>query len=781
MSHSEGLEGLRVVELCDETAAFAGRVLVGLGAEVVRVTLVPGPGLAEPVWGGTELDRTHLNAGKVEVTIDPADHPEQWQKLLAGADVLITSLDSARLAAAGVPSLQELRRSAPGLVVVSVLPFGSTGPRREWKGTDLTACATGGMMSLIGDPDGAPLRPPRHQADHLSGVSAVIGALLALAARRRTGRGQMVEISAQEVVASTLEFAAIAYLYQRRLIRRNGSRYHHVPHLVVATRDGFAAGGFGGTPRLWQGLLDWLVEMGAAEDLVEEKWADEGTRWEEREHVYEVLDRAFSGVETAYLAEEATRRGLPWSAVYSASDLLRDPQLQSRQFFSTVADPGTGQAVGDSGFGFCGIGRPRPLDLRSSSSAGTPSAVDAGAKTASGTDRAALADMGGSLAGLRVLDLTWVLAGPFATRILADHGAEVIKIESRRRHDPTRYSESMHFSPVEGGGPDASGYFANHNRNKRSITLNLKESAAKDVARRLALQCDVIFENFSAGVLERLGLDPEALRAENPRLIVVRMSGVGQHGPAASASAFADTLAAWSGMTAETAPEDGRPRGMPFGLGDMIAGYHAAASALAALERRHETGQGAVVDLSQLECAISHTGAAFLEAARGIPKPGSPNDHRRFTPHGVFRCAGEDAWCTVAVRSDEERLALARLIGSEDDGHMEAQLTEWFSQRAPDEAMESLQAAGVPAGAVQDARMLTSDPHLAERGFYQTIDHPVLGPLVHEGMAIRLSETPGRIAKPAPLLGEDTDSVLGELLGLSEKEIAKMAEEGILE
>lgn len=769
---------LRVVELCDESAAFAGRLLVGAGCQVTTVAVAGAKG-----WPAGPLDAMHLNAGKASVRVAAPDLPGMLGTLLVDADAFITGYPEATLKSWGVDTVA-LGLLHPRLVTVSVTAFGSSGPRRHWLGTDLTLSAVGGMMALCGDRDGEPLRAPREQVYHLGGATAAIATLLGVLARRRTHRGQRADISLQEVAASTLEYEVVAYIHQGTVIRRNGSRYPHVPHLIVETADGYVAGGFGGTERMWTGLLAWLTELRAADNLGHERWRDEKTRWEGRGHLFEVIGKAFSTMSTRDVASEATRRGLPWAAINHPRDVLADEQLRFRGFFGST-DP-AGGVPQDAGLGFKTARQAaRPLQ----------------SERATRPERQQLAgapDKTGALAGVRVLDLTWVLAGPFATRLLADHGAEVIKIESHSRRDPTRYATAMRFSPMDGSDPDTSGYFANYNRNKLSILLNLKEKDAKTIALELVAHCDVLIENFSAGVLERLGLDDDSLRRSRPDLIVVRMSGVGQDGPSSSASTFADTLSAMSGMTAETAMPDGRPRGLTFGLGDMIAGYHAAAATLAALEHRHQTGEGAVIDLSQLECVASQMGASFLECQLGERQAtAGPNTHPAHSPHGVFRCQGDDQWCAIAVTSNQAFVALCGVIGQPDlaadqrlataagrrshGQRIRAAIEEWTLTVPAETAMRTLQEHAVAAGAVQGGRELVdADEQLRARGFYQRFEHPRLGRILHEGVAIRLSDSPGGIRKAAPLLGEDTDTVIGGLLGKDAATVARLRDHGVL-
>uniref|UniRef100_UPI001F2CA957 CoA transferase n=1 Tax=Nocardioides alcanivorans TaxID=2897352 RepID=UPI001F2CA957 len=357
--------------------------------------------------------------------------------------------------------------------------------------------AAGGMAWLGGDPGSAPTPPPRDQATQLAGAHAAIAALLAVFSRRRTGQGQFAEISVQEAVAATLETGAISWIHAGTTPGRTSGVYAHVAHRVFPTADGYVAGGYSGSNRMWDDLLAWMVEEGEAEDLADEIWQDPIHRWTHREYVDTVVAAFSKRRSTAVMAAAGRERSLPWAAVATASDLLDNPQLRHRQFLVDIeTDDGT---VRDVGFPYESPALCRPVRLTA------PREVDvdvtwscpAAAMTihrAAGTSRDTSPR---ALSGVRVLDLTWVLAGPYVTRTLGDHGAEIIKVESRHRQDPTRFSPGMRLRPE--AGPDDSGYFLNFNRNKRSLALNLRSEEGPALLRELAAQVDVIVENFSPG------------------------------------------------------------------------------------------------------------------------------------------------------------------------------------------------------------------------------------------------------------------------------------------
>lgn len=762
---------LRVLDLTDELAFQGARLLVGTGADVVRTE--PGTGLGPAA-------RTHWHAGKRWV---PAEDPAELDELAAAADVILESGPVARLR-----GLREDGSSRwPHAVHVVVTPFGLTGPRRAWIGDDLVLASAGGMTWLGGRPDAQPKPPPREQALQTAGAHAAIGALLAVV----SGTPQLVDISAQEAVAATLETAALAWIHAGRFPVRNGGVYEHVAHQIFEAADGYVAGGYSGSNRMWTDLLAWMAERGEAGDLLDERWQDATFRWQQRPHVDAVVRRFAARQPAAELAAEARKRALPWAEVVPAARLTDNPQLRDRESLVTI----TGEGLPDGGIedvGFPWAALPRPVTLPALRE------VAPGDAPWCGSEPSRMRGSGGgepkakALEGVRVLDLTWVLAGPYVTKQLGEHGADIIKIESRHRQDPTRFSPSMHLRP--GSDPDDSGYFINFNRNKRGVALNLRTEEGRRLLRELVPHCDVVVENFSPGVLARWGMDYASLRELNPDVILVSMAGVGQTGPWRNAVTFADTLAAMSGLAGETRDPGGPPQGLTFGLGDMIAANSAVLATLDLLAR----GRGGHVDLSQLEAMAATMGPAALESVLGDggPDPRTaefPNRSPHAVPHGVYPAAGDDRWVAVSVTDEAQWHALTRLVelpctegdltarrAHEDE--IDAALAAWTGRHDAHKLAETLQAEGIAAAVVATGEdLVEADEQLAARGFYPVLDHPLTGPVRHEGIVARLAATPGELDRPAPLLGQHTDEVLRELLGLSDEQLAALTAEGVTE
>jgi len=754
---------LRVLDLTDDLALGAGRLLVGMGADVIRIAPAGREG------AGTPAD-LHWHLGKRVMAPSPETVTAVIARLLPGADVVIESGPVRSLRTLAMRSADPDAWNHVAHVVVT--PFGLTGPRAEWLADDTVASAAGGMAWLGGFPGEEPRPAPREQALQLSGTHAVLAAQLALLVRERTGRGQLAEVSAQEAVAATLETGAIAWIHAGTIPARSGGVYGHVAHRVFGTSDGYVAGGWSGPDRMWTDLLAWLVEEDAAADLVDPAWKDATYRWQRRDHVDKVVASFVRTRSTAEIAEEGRRRALPWAAVARPDELLDNPQLLDRDYFVQLDLADT--SVRDVGFPYRSPGRPETL--------APPLAVDADAEW---LDTASTApartnpprqpwthrpDAGPrALDGLRVLDLTWVLAGPYMTKILAEHGADVLKVESRHRQDPTRFSPSMRLRPD--AGPDDSGYFLNFNRAKRSIALNLRTKAGVSLLRDLAARADVIVENFAPGVLARWGLDLPDLRELNPDVLLVSMAGVGATGPWRQAVTFADTLSAMSGLTFETGEDTRAPYGLTFGLGDMVA---ANAAAVAALDHLL-AGVGGHVDLSQLEAMTAHLGTVALDHQL----PAEPHD---VVGPFILPAPGEDRWLGVGA-TDGPRLAAALGIADRASvADINSALRDLASSGAADEVADRLQSAGIGAYPVRDGRdLVTCDEQLAARGFYLRQCHPVAGEIMIEGLVEHLTVTPGRVEHPAPLLGEHTEEILTTVLGLEPTGLDALRNEGVLE
>lgn len=403
-------------------------------------------------------------------------------------------------------------------------------------------------------------------------------------------------------------------------------------------------------------------------------------------------------------------------------------------------------------------------------------------------------DPGAPLAGVRVCDFTWVLAGPQATRILAEFGADVIRVESVANVDEARMYPPRP-ADVPPDDVNASAYFTSYSRSKRSITLNLKDAGGMALLRRLIAASDVVIENYSSRILESWGLDYDELERIRPGIIYCSMAGFGHTGPKRDYQTYGPTVQALSGLTYISGLPGREPAGWGYSYMDHTGGYYAAMAILTALYHRNETGQGQYLDLSQVEAAITLTGTAILDSSvNGRPnrRPDYPIGNRlqvqAAAPHGVYPAAGEDRWLAIAVVEEAEWQGFRRALGDPEwtrrpefatmEGRVDRQdeldglVAAWTRQHDAHEAMKLLQAEGVPAGAVQNGEdLLEHDEQHRHAGYFEEVDHPVVGRLRYDRPNITLSDTPARIRGRAPLRGEHTREVLREVLGLTDLEV----------
>ncbi|MBI2869079.1 MAG: CoA transferase [Chloroflexi bacterium] len=381
-----------------------------------------------------------------------------------------------------------------------------------------------------------------------------------------------------------------------------------------------------------------------------------------------------------------------------------------------------------------------------------------------------------------MLDFTRVLAGPYATRILGDFGAEVIKVQPRSAAPGDRFER---------------GYYSTWNRNKRGITLDLSKAPGVDLVKKLVRRCDILIENFSPRVMANFGLDYESLRAVNPLLIMVSLSAMGQTGPRRDYTGFSPTVEAFSGLSYLTSFPGRPPTGPGFAYADHVSGLVAVLALLGALEHRRRTGEGQYIDISETEALVSLLGGAVMEYAMtgSEPRPGG-NRSPRAAPHDAYPCRGEDDWCAIAVCDEAQWTAFKRVLDSpawaetekfaslaarlRNNDELDALVSDWTRRHSAREVMTRLQAAGVPAGVVQKADDLVNDPQLRERGFLIPAADPQTGAAIADGSPIRLAESPARYSRPAPGPGQDNEYVYGELLGISPAEMTALRERGVI-
>ena len=802
-------EGLRVLDLTDEYGILATRLLAGLGADVVRVEPPEGdrlrrlaPTLRTEAGDEVGLYWAHFAGGKRSVVLD-LESPEGQRdlaRLIGSADVLFESGRLADLDRWG-HDWATLHARHPALIYTSVTPFGLDGPRADWLGGDLIAMAAGGLMGLCGDPDRAPLRVAVEQGSAQGSLQALVGTLIALRARHLGAGGQRVDVSMQEAVTNTMGNAHQTWVMDKLIFRRaGGGRATTEPggtRLVWEASDGYAA--WGRRPTEMQGLHAWMVAEGAAPTWDPDEWSrlpvvGRNAPGPDRvDPLNAEIAAFFKRYPKMTLYEAGQRRGLMVCPVSTAHDLFENDQLLDRGFFRefehaeagrTLVQPGPPFRTSRSGWR---IGIPPRLGEH------TRKVLD-GLPPDDSTPTAPHprpVDSREIFAGLKVADFSWVGVGPMAAQTFAWFGAEVVRIESSYRLDTFRDSTPL----APGEGPDRSAYWANVNRDKYGMTLNLRHPEAHEVARRLVERADIVTESFAPGFMASVGMDYEWVRSVNPRAIMISMSMEGQGGPHLGFKGFGLVLQATAGVSAFTGWPDRRPVGTGVAYTDWFATYLAQTSLIAALEHRDRTGEGQYIDLSQLESMIWGLDDAVIRySANGETLEPQGNRHRWAAPHGVYPCAGEDQWCAVSVFTDAQWRALRDAVGSPDladprfdtiegrkehEDALDAAISAWTASRDSHDLAAALQAAGVPAHHVNDARDVDTDPQLVHRGHWWPIEHPVIGPMVWDSPAYRLSATPAYPKRPAPRLGEHNEYVYRDLLGYSEEEFVALMLSGV--
>jgi len=397
-----------------------------------------------------------------------------------------------------------------------------------------------------------------------------------------------------------------------------------------------------------------------------------------------------------------------------------------------------------------------------------------------------------ALQGIRVADFGHVLAGPYGSMLLATLGAEVIKIETRTRPDEQRVQHGAGAS----SDYESSSNFFEINLGKLSVSLDLSKPAGQELARRIVSVCDVVMENMRPGVMDKLGLGYRDLVKIKPDIIMLSLSGYGGTGPYREYTAYAPCFSCFGGQAHLTGYEDGEPNTMTSSC-DSRAGTAGAFAMLVALNIRDQTGQGAFIDLSSAEALNSLVGDQMMDYSMNRRSPTRHGNHDLvMAPHNVYRCKGEDEWISIAVATDEEWRNLRRAMGNPQWAQVdefETQLGRWKSQQRldpmiqkwtmeqdPHELMRLLQKHGVAAMPSFKAEDLFSDPHILARGGIKEVEHPVLGVRKTIAPPWSFSETPAGITRAAPLLGEHNEYVLGELLGISREELARLIEEKVV-
>jgi crotonobetainyl-CoA:carnitine CoA-transferase CaiB-like acyl-CoA transferase len=791
----EFLKGFRALDLTGLSGQLCGRILADLGMEVIKIEPPGGdpvrclaPFVASPDGNTLSTVFAHLNAGKSSKALDLGEEADRvvFKQLVKTADVVLESFQPGELERKGL-GYKDLAAINPALVMASITAFGQQGPKKNFLYNDLVALAESGFLYISGDPSLPPCRPPETQAYYFASLFAAAGALAALYRRERTGQGDHVDATMQETLA-THEHIIRLYANEQQILKRAGSQHGSVaPAKIFQCKNGFIY--LYVTRQHWKLFLDTWTDHPA--EFEGKDWLNNLYRRAHADVLNPAVEAFVSQFTMAEITEMLQAKGIPCVPVNTPLGFANDDHVQSRGFIAPVDHAGFGrtrQAVAP--FVIDGARLPvRSVPVLDSWREDTV-AREAPKKEFT----AANADGGnGPLDGMRIVSFDHVLAGPYGTTILAELGADVVKVESSKGGmDPFRFFGT-------GEDPNLSPRFLEFNRNKRSFTVNLKHPKGQGVLHDLVAKADAVLDNYSVEVVERIGLAYDQLRKVKPDIINLRMPGLGTTGPKRHFSTVGVNITSFTGLTymwnhpGNTNPPIGSQTVYP----DYVSGVLCAIIIISGVLFRDRQKKGAFIDLGQSEATAFMIGANLMEAAASGKDP-EPIGNASFSvaPHDCYPCRGEDRWCVIAAETETQWLALARIIGAgtEQDGRfktnadrlkhraaLNAVIEQWTNDQDAFAVRDRLQGAGIPCGVVQTGEDLCNDPQLRERGFIVAVENPRLGRVVLPNFPLQFKNARLTRRWEFPVLGRDTEAVLRDVVGYSAETIAAHKRDGVLE
>lgn len=767
------LGGLLVLDCSASVAGqFAGRLLADHGARVL---------LVEPAAGtATRSDDAlfwHLNAGKESV----AGTPSEW----------IARCDESRApyVVFGGGDLPEVTGSSA--VRCRITPFGTSGPYADWHANELVYQCLAGTAVSTGAPDGPPLFGFGHRAEYSAGAMACTGALAAVLTS--ADGPHTVDVSVFETAAAMSQNLPTQFSYNSTYATR--SQYQG-PMARLRCADGWLYVFV--LPGRWPALCRAL---GLAEAADDRRFATNDTLMAHWDEASALLAEAVSARRAGDTVRLLQQTKVAASEVLTPEDLWKSAELRGywrstgeRFRLGPIADALADEAA-------CGRPAPRLHEHDAQVRATWPAAAVGSPRPAT---RVAPPVPGQPLAGYRVLEVTTSWAGPFAGRLLAHLGADVVKIESLRSVDAWR-------GPAIGGDPrrypdldpgrrayNRSAWFNAQNLTKRSLELDLKHPEGTDTLRQLIAHTDVLISNVSPGSLDRLGLPYPVLRELAPGLILAQISAFGGAGEMSTHLGVGPTVEATTGAASLIDYGDGVPRGTGPAYLDPIGGLACATEIMSALARRRRTGEGATIAISLRHASLHWLGEYLQAVADGgsLPRPAG-NRHPDWCPHGIYPAKGDDEWVALAVEAPEQWVALCRAMNRLDlvedpalgtcagrkvhEDRLDVAISEWTARHDKHALAFRLQACGIVAAPVATARDMLADPHLGSAGFYHYLDHPEAGTHAYHRVPLRLSSCVEPQPTPAPLMGQHSEAVLRDWLGLDGQAIARLVELGALD
>jgi crotonobetainyl-CoA:carnitine CoA-transferase CaiB-like acyl-CoA transferase len=801
------LKGYRALDLTDLSGQLCGRILGDLGMEVIKIE----PPGGDPVRNlppfvessdGKKLSTTfaHLNAGKASKVLDLDKESDRiaFRTLVETADVVLESFQPGALDGKGL-GYKDLAAINPGIVMASITGFGQSGPKKNFACNDLVALAQSGFLYISGDPSMPPVRPPETQAYYFASVFAAAGVLAALYRRERTGQGDHVDASMQETLA-TQEHIIRLWANEKQIAKRAGSQHGSVaPARIYPCRDGFVY--LYVTRQHWKLFLTVWKDHPAIFDAPD--WLNNLYRRAHADELNPAVEAFVGQFTMAEITELLQGKGIPCVPVNTPMGFAKDEHVQQRGFMAAVEHAGFGKTK-QPAMPFVIDGERIPVKsvpLLDSWRAPSYVSPETGQKrdresselTLAAASGPAPSSGNGPLDGMRIVSFDHVLAGPYGTTILAELGADVIKIESSKGGmDPFRFFGT-------GEDPNVSPRFLEFNRNKRSFTVNLKHPKGQPVLHDLIAKADAVLDNYSVDVVERIGLGYDQLCKVKPDIVNLRMPGLGTTGPKRYFSTVGVNITAFTGLTylwnhpGVTNPPIGSQTVFP----DYISGVLCAIIIISGVLYRDRQRKGAFIDLAQSEATAFMIGPSLMEAAAsGIDPQPIGNASPAAVPHDCYPCKGDDRWCVIAAENDRQWTALANILGSaiaqdsrfktmsdrlEHRAELNAIISRWTESRDAFDVMSRLQQAGVPSGVVQTGEDLINDPQLKARGFIVEVNNPRLGRVVLPNFPLQFAISKLTRRWEFPVLGKDTEAVLHNVVGYSDEAIKQLRSDGVLE
>ncbi|VTU45673.1 Succinyl-CoA:(R)-benzylsuccinate CoA-transferase subunit BbsF (plasmid) [Variovorax sp. SRS16] len=796
------LQGIRVLDLSQGIAGpMAARLLGDFGAEVVKVEPPrgdPARRMAPSIDEGPEAERSllfaYLNWNKRGIALDleTAQGRQAVEALVRASDIVIESFQPGELARWGLAPAAMLEWN-PRLVVTSVTDFGQKGPHAGWTGSDLVQQAMSGIMQISGQADRAPLKHGLNQAYFCAGLNAAYATLAAHCAAERDGIGDHVDLSVQECLVSELVTCETYYTFMGAIQGRRLPVQDPYSGAPIETRRGYLSFQSGGPMP-----AETFADLFHNEALRDPRFASNRQRSQHVAEVRELVAQSVKDLDAKALFIEGSTKRLLMGVVQTAPDLLACEQLAARDFFVDVEHPSgrsfrcPGELARMSATP-TGVARRAPMLGEHTAEVLNELAMPAAPRVAPAVPAPAPRL---PLEGLRVLDLATVIAVPYMAALLSDLGAEVIKIESPLKLDPTRQGVMTTYldNDPRTDAINRSGMFQVVNRGKRSIVLDMAKDEAKALFRELVAKADIVVDNFTPRVMSGWGLGHEELLKINPKLICLSNTGYGSTGPWRNFPSQGTTLEPTMGISSYSGYRGDKPWKVGQSYPDFLACWTGLAALFVALHHMRETGQGQWIDLGMYQVGAALIPEALLQYQIDGSEPQRiGNEDAVHVPSDAYLCAGEDRWVALTVETDAQWQTLAGFMAGDglavDSGlaaaaarrarrdEVNALVAGWVRDQQGSALAERLQSAGIACGPVMNNRDLLLDPHLVSRGFHERVPLPApmgLRPIM--GRPWKLALRAVRIRHAAPRYGEDGRAILRDVLGMDEARIAALFE-----